>query len=110
MPPLSGQALMPGARAQHSASMDHYRVAIEAQRKMVEQLSPPGQRVVPHFDDSSPGLAASLEEPTDPEAMFRELEERRAAAFRGMEERRRRHAEEYFNQPVAVNGLVPRPQ
>lgn len=106
---VSSQALMPGA-SPPSTSTDHYRVAIEAQRRMVEQMSPTGQRSVPHFDDSSPGLASSLEETSDPERMFRELEERRAAAFRGMEERRRRHAGEYFNQPVEANGLVPRPQ
>jgi hypothetical protein len=110
MPPVYGQALTPGTPASQSASTEHYRVAIEEQRRMVEQMSPPGQRSVPHFDDSSSALASSLEETSDPEVMFRELEERRAAAFRGMEERRRRHAEEYFNQPVATNALLPSPQ
>ncbi|MEJ2309486.1 MAG: hypothetical protein P8Z78_09240 [Gammaproteobacteria bacterium] len=107
VPPDSGQALMRGERPSQAATTDRYRVAIEAQRRMVEQTSPPGQNSVPHFDDSNTALASSMGETSDPEAMFRELEERRAAAFRGMEERRRRHAQEYFNHPVAANGPVP---
>jgi hypothetical protein len=73
-----------------------YRAAFAAQRRVAEQMRTSSIDAVPRFEEA----AGNAAEESDTEAMFRQLEARRSAAFREMEERRMRYAAESSVAPV----------
>lgn len=63
-----------------------YRDAIEAQRIMVEKMASRQKQTVQRFEESKEKVARKMQESADPESILLDMQERRNAAFREMQQ------------------------